>query len=109
MNPTLFEIGVAVCMVTVIAALVVLFARSLAEASAGRTLLMLAHAGVDPELARHADTDPGMRDVRRRCRGCRSEDLCDRWLAGNVGGDNSFCPNAQIMRKLATTAARDAS
>ena len=31
---------------------------------------------------------------------CRSEDLCDGWLAGNVEGDNSFCPNARIFRVL---------
>jgi hypothetical protein len=38
--------------------------------------------------------------ARGRCSRCRSEGFCDRWLAGNGEGDNSFCPNAQIFRIL---------
>ncbi len=106
MNPTLFEIGVATLMVTVIIALVAWFSRDLAAASARRMMNMLARAGVDPEVARHGDAEAIMRDVRSRCRKCRSEDLCDRWLAGGVEGDNGFCPNAEIFRGLARTTGR---
>ena len=104
MTPTLFEIGAAIFMVAVSIALVVWFSRDLAAASGRRMRNMLAHAGVDPEVARRGDAM--MRDVRSRCSKCRSEDLCDRWLAGGVEGDNGFCPNAEIFRGLARTTGR---
>ena len=104
MIPTLFEIGVAIFMVTVSVALVVWFSRDMAAASGRRRMNMLARAGVDPEVARRGDAI--MRDVRSRCGKCRSEDLCDRWLAGGVEGDNGFCPNAEIFRGLARTTGR---
>lgn len=106
MNPTLFEIGVAIFMVAVSVALVVWFSRHVAAASERRMMHMLTRAGVDPEVARHGDTEAIIQDVRSRCGRCRSEDLCDRWLAGKVEGDNSFCPNAQIFRLLKGTTGR---
>ena len=109
MNPTLFEIGVAIVMVAVSVALVVSFARYLAAASGRRAMLMLARVGLNPDVALRADTDAVMQDVRRRCRRCPSEGYCDRWLAGEGDGDNSFCPNAPILRKLATTTGRAAT
>ena len=108
MNPTLFEIGVAIFMVAVGVALIAWFSRYMAAASGRRMMRMLAGAGVDPEVARHGDTETIIRDVRSRCRRCRSEDLCDRWLAGKVEGDNSFCPNAEIFRNLTRTSGRTA-
>jgi Family of unknown function (DUF6455) len=100
MNPTFFEIGVAIFMVAVSVALIVWFSRYLAAASGRRMMHMLTRAGVDPEVATHGDTAAIMQAVRSRCRRCRSEGLCDRWFAGKVVGDNSFCPNAQIFRRL---------
>ena len=108
MNPTLFEIGVAVLMLAVSVALVVWFSRYVAAASDRRMMHMLTRAGVDPEVARHGDTEAVLEDVRRRCGRCRFEGLCDRWLAGKVEGDNSFCPNAQIFRTLTRTPAATA-
>jgi len=106
MNPTLFEIGVAIVMVAVSIALVVWFSRYLAAASGRRMMHMLTSAGVDPEVARHGDTEAIIQDVRRRCLKCQSEALCDRWLVGKAEGDNDFCPNAQIFRRLTTTTGR---
>lgn len=97
MNPTLFEISFAALTVAVSVGLVVWFWRDLAAASERRTMDMLASAGVG--YIPPGD-DAAMQDVRRRCRRCPSEGLCERWLAGSVGGDNSFCPNARIFRKL---------
>jgi uncharacterized protein DUF6455 len=108
MNPTLFEIGVAIFMLAVSVAFVVWFLRYMAAASGRRMMQMLTRAGVDPEVARHGDTEAIIQDVRSRCQKCRSEDLCDRWLAGKVEGDNSFCPNAQIFRVLTRTTGRTA-
>ena len=104
MNPTLIEIGVAIFMVAVSVALVVWISGYMAAASGRRMRRMLTCAGVAPEVAMHGDAQTIIRDVRSRCRRCRSEDLCDRWLAGNVEGDNSFCPNAEIFRILTRTA-----
>ena len=100
MNPTMFEIGVAILLVAVIVVLFVWLSRNMAAISEGRRVKMLARVGVDPQLARRCDNEAIMRDVRSRCGKCRAEDLCDRWLAGKVEGDNEFCPNAQIFRSL---------
>jgi hypothetical protein len=101
MNPTLFEISFAVLVVAVSVALVVWFWKDMAAASERRTMDMLAGAGV-------GSIPPGnesiMQDVQKRCRRCPSEGLCERWLAGTVEGNNSFCPNAPILRKLTNTA-----
>ena len=109
MNPTLFEIGVAIFMVAVCAALTVCFLRYMASTSGRRVMRMLTRAGVDPEVAGHDDSEAIMQAVRSRCRRCRSEGLCDRWFAGKVEGDNSFCPNAQIFRILGRTTPRIAA
>ena len=106
MNPSSFEIGVAIVMVSVSIALVAWFSRHMAAASGRRMMDMLAHLGLYLEVVRHGDTEAIMRNVRSRCRRCRSEDLCDRWLAGKVDGDNSFCPNAPIFRNLPRTTGR---
>ena len=109
MNTTLFQIGVALVMIVVSVALIVWFFKYTAAASGRRMIRMLARAGVDPEVARSGDTEAIMRDVQSRCRRCQSEALCERWLAGKVEADNSFCPNAQIFRSLTKTAGRSVS
>ena len=106
MDSTLYEIGVATLMVAVIVALLVWFFRYQATVSARRMMQMLTRAGVDPEVARQGNVEAIMQDVSRRCQNCRSEALCDRWLAGKAEGDNNFCPNAPIFRMLARTSAR---
>lgn len=108
MDSTLYEIGVAMLMVAVIVALIVWFFRYQATVSARRMMEMLTRAGVDPEVARQGNVEAIMQDVRSRCQNCRSEALCDRWLAGKAEGDNEFCPNAPIFRMLARTGARAA-
>lgn len=100
MNPALFEIGVAVFAAAVSVALVVRFSRHAASASEKRMVHMLMCAGVDPRFSGHDDTWPILQVARGRCGRCRSADLCDRWLAGKLEGDNSFCRNTQIFRIL---------
>ena len=109
MNPTLFEIGVAVVMVAVSVGLIVWFLRYMVAASRSRMMHMLARAGVDPEVVKHGGTQAIIKDVQSRCLRCRVEGLCDRWLTGKVEGDHSFCPNAQIFRTLTKTAGRIAA
>ena len=101
MNPTLFEISVAAVMLGASVALLMWFWSDMGAASERRTMDMLASAGVGNIPPDH---EPIMQDALRRCRRCPSEGLCERWLAGSVEGDNSFCPNAQIFRKLTDTA-----
>ena len=100
MDPAVFEIGVALFVAAVGVALVVWFSRHAASASEKRMVHMLVRAGVDSRFSGHDDTWPILQVARGRCSGCRSEDLCDRWLAGKVEGDNSFCQNTQIFRIL---------
>ena len=101
MSPTLFEIGVALVMVAVVAFLFVWFARDLRANSEQRMTRMLERAGVDPELAARGDKQAIIADIRGRCRRCPAENLCERWLLGKVGGENTFCPNAPIFSALA--------
>ncbi len=103
MNPTLFQIGLAIVMVAVIVALLVWFLRYKGASSKRRMMRMLRRAGVDPEIAAHGDTEAIIKDIRSRCRKCQSEALCERWLAGEVGGENTFCPNARLFSNLTRT------
>jgi hypothetical protein len=58
---------------------------------------------VAPEVIGRGDVEAIIKDVRRRCRACSSEGVCERWLDGKIGGENEFCPNAEIFRSLAKT------
>jgi hypothetical protein len=100
MNPTLFEISVAIVLVAVSVALLVWIGRYMAAASERRLTRMLKRAGLDPEIATHGDTEAIIKEIRRRCRKCASEALCERWLAGEEEGNNSFCPNARVFDVL---------
>jgi len=103
MNPSLFQLTLAIFMVVVCASLVLWLWRYHAAGSQRRMMQMLTRAGVTPEVIKRGDVEAIMKDVRSRCRTCNSEGLCERWLAGTVEGENDFCPNAQIFRNLAGT------
>ena len=96
----MFDISIAVILVVVAAVLVTWFLKYKAGTSEIRMMRMLQCAGLDPEFARQADTETIIGEVRRRCRKCQSEDLCERWLAGREEGSNIFCPNAQVFEEL---------
>ncbi len=108
MTPT--TISVAIFLVAINAALLVWFRQSQAAASARRTMGMMMRIGLSPGNARLGDprTEAIMKATRRRCRRCPREDLCDRWLAGKVGEDNTFCPNARTIASFAEEGARTA-
>ena len=98
-------ISIAIFMVAVSVALLVWFQGSLAATSARRTMSMLTRVGLNPETAPLGDprTKAIIKEARHRCGRCPREDFCDRWLAGKVEGDNTFCLNAQTFRILAET------
>ena len=84
MNPTLFEamfeINVAIILVTVSVALLVWFQRNLVAASARRMMGMMTRAALDPVMATDGArrTSVGMKGARRRCRASRRVGLCGR-------------------------------
>jgi hypothetical protein len=102
------QISIAVIMVGVACAGVVWLYTSEASASIGRMMAMMERTGLDPRTATLDDprTMTIRKKMRRRCRRCPREELCDRWLAGKVEGNNSFCPNAQTFQSLSGTNAR---
>lgn len=97
---TLIQIIAAVVMVAVALLLFVGFRRYLAANSERRMRAMLISVGLDPELANSEEIPTIMNEVRERCRQCSSESVCDRWLDGEVPGDNAFCPNHRVFRIL---------
>ena len=101
MDSYLNNFGIATILVVVAITFVAWFLRYKASNSERRMVKMLQSAGVDPQVITDGDHEEIMRSVRKRCRKCEAEDVCERWLAGNYAEDNLFCPNARIFRSLA--------
>lgn len=97
------QIGVGIIMLGVAFAGIMWLQSSEAAVSAKRMMAMMKRSGLDPVTAMIGSARAVAigKDVRRRCKRCPREELCDRWLAGTVKGGNSFCPNAQAFRILA--------
>ena len=100
MNISLIQILAAMIMVGVSIALVFAYRKYLAANSERRMRAMLQSVGLDPKIASIGSFETIMTEVRRRCRACTSEDVCERWLDGEVQGDNDFCPNAKVFAEL---------
>ncbi len=103
MDPT--EIIAFIILVGVAAGSIVSLELSVAAASARRLMRMIQRIGLDSRTDALGDPQTmtiGI-ELRRRCRRCPREDLCERWLAGKVARDNTFCPNAETFRILAGT------
>ena len=94
------EYSIAITMVVIAAALVGLFLWFKSHTSERRMLQMLERRGLDPGIAKEWNYADTMEPARRRCRNCQSEDVCERWLKGELTGDNDFCPNAQVFEGL---------
>ncbi len=103
MTPTM--ISAAIIMVAVGIASIVWLHGYRVAASTRRMKGMMTRVGLDFGTATLDDprTKAIMKETRRRCMKCPREDFCDRWLAGKVKGDNSFCRNAQTFRNLTGT------
>ena len=98
----LTQISAAIIMVGLIAACFVWLQSSMAAASARRMMGVMKRIGLDPWTIRRGDPQTMTigKQLRRRCRRCSREALCERWLAGKVEGGNTFCPNAETFRNL---------
>ena len=105
MNPSIFQIEIAVLMVAVSIGLFMWLQGSMTAESIGRMARMITRSGLDPELAARRDrqTVSLMNVARQRCARCPSEDRCERWLAGELEGGNTFCPNARVFDELIET------
>ncbi len=99
METSIFTIEAAVLMVAASIALIVWFQSSETALSIGRMTRMMARFGLDAGIAGRGDPHL-MRQSRARCAKCPREDHCERWLAGETDGDNSFCPNASLFGSL---------
>ncbi len=100
MNMSAMQIMGALAMVGIALILIFAYRKFLAANSERRLQAMLESVGLDPAIASNGDTEAVMSAVRRRCRSCASEALCERWLAGDEQGDNAFCPNSRLFAML---------
>lgn len=108
---TLLAITVAILMVAVAIGIVMAVRRYQLAASARRMRQMMTNVGLGTDITANADPEIQeiMQQVRQRCRKCMSEDMCERWLRGEVGGRNAFCPNAKVFEGLLTRTAAHAA
>ncbi len=91
-------IGIAMAVIAVF--MVLGFRSYLANGSERRMRSMLESVGLDPSIANTNEIPTIMREIRQRCRTCRSEGVCERWLEGEEPGGNDFCPNAKVFEVL---------
>jgi hypothetical protein len=90
---TIFLVGVTLIFVISIR-------RYMAYMSEQRMLRMLKCVGLDPAIVWNDDTKALMKEVRQRCQSCATESVCEKWLAGEKAGENTFCPNAKVFAAL---------
>lgn len=100
MSISLTHFLAALAMVGVSLALVFAYRKYLAVNSERRMRAMLQSVGFDPEIVSIGGIETILAEVRQRCRACATEGVCERWLAGDVQGDNDFCPNAKVFTEL---------
>lgn len=102
MVETLLDTYLAIVMVIAAGGAIVWFKRSELANTVYRMHGMMTRVGLDPRIAENGDakTTAIFKEIRRRCGRCPREDFCDRWLAGEVMGENAFCRNASVFRML---------
>jgi hypothetical protein len=100
MNLSTMQLFGVIAMLAATVALVFAYRNYLAVNSERRMLSMIDSIGLDPAIASSSDLETVMSEVRKRCRSCPSEDVCERWLTCNEKGDNDFCPNANAFAAL---------
>lgn len=103
MNMSLTQLIAAIVMLGVAIGLVYAIRQYLANQSERRMRTMLIKIGLDPTVVTSGDNEAIIREVRQRCRTCSTEDVCERWLAGEEAGENKFCPNADVFESMKKT------
>lgn len=107
MSNSTFQAVTAISMIGVAFVIFLAIRVYMAVASERRMRSMLQHAGVDPIVLESGDTGKIIREIRRRCRACSTEAVCERWLSGEEQGGNDFCPNANVFATLRQGPARE--
>jgi len=102
----LFQISTGTLMLIVTITIVAWFYKYLIATSTERMKDMMRRLALDPEIGNHgnAGTRAIMKEAQQRCRKCAAEDVCERWLVGDLRGSNTFCPNASVFRMFARAA-----
>ncbi len=102
MTPTIFQITIVIVMVAVTVALLLRFRTYMRAGSSKRMIGMMKRIGLNPEASSldSLQAKAALRQTFARCRKCPHEDLCERWLAGEVKGANTFCPNALMFDNI---------
>ena len=106
MGNSVIQVLLGVSMIGVALILVFAIRFYMTSSSERRMTSMLERVGIDPALAATGDSAHIIKEIRRRCHTCATEDVCERWLSGEQKGDNDFCPNANVFATLRETAAR---
>jgi len=78
MNLSAMQLFGVIAMLAVTVALVFAYRNYLAVNSERRMLSMIESIGLDPAIASSSDLETIMGEVRKRCRSCTSEDVCER-------------------------------
>jgi hypothetical protein len=83
------------------AVFIIWFLKNLATNSEKRMTRMMQRVGLDSVVTSLDDypNKKAIKDARARCRRCPCEDLCERWLSGEVTGENTFCVNAPEFKR----------
>jgi hypothetical protein len=105
MNMSTMQMFAAIAMVGVAFLLFYAIRSYMAAQSERRMVSMLERVGLDPAIASSGDKRVIVREIRQRCRSCATEDVCERWLAGEEGGENEFCPNREVFESIKKTIA----
>lgn len=106
MSNSILQLVAGFSMLAVAGILFVAIRTYMATASERRMTAMLERTGIEPATIASGNSEQIVSEIRRRCRTCNAEDRCERWLSGDVGGSNDFCPNARVFDSLAKAAAR---
>ena len=106
MSNSMIQAFVGVAMIGVALILVFAMRSYMASTSERRMTSMLERVGIDPAIASTGDSAQIVKEIRRRCHTCATEDVCERWLFGEEKGGNDFCPNASVFATLRESAAR---
>jgi len=91
---------IAIILLIVGIALVFGFLSYKRSTSKKRMMRMLVRQGLNPEVVKQGDTRAIMKEVRKRCSRCQSEDVCEQWLIDTSDAGNQFCPNAKLFEEL---------
>ena len=100
MTMSTFQTIAGLLMLGVAIALAYEFRRYMVAQSERRMTSMLKRIGLDPVLVSSGDTEAIMTEVRQRCRSCATEDVCERWLAGEDIDEFEFCPNREVFESM---------